>query len=71
MHGRLNSLLFPGVISYNFPHVRVGVGIGLLQTPGEQTVKYCRKFLSINFQYWTTSCMDASPVAACVVHFII
>jgi len=49
MHGRLNSLLFPGVISYNLPHVRVGVGNDLLQTPGEQIVKYCRKFLSTNF----------------------
>jgi len=71
MHGRLNSLLFPGVISYNLPHVRVGFGNDPLQTPGEQTVKYCRKFLYLNFRYCTPSCMVASPVAACVVHFII
>jgi hypothetical protein len=49
MHGRLNGLLFTDVIYYNLQHVRVGVGNDLLQTPGEQNVKYCRKFLSINF----------------------
>jgi hypothetical protein len=37
MHGRLNGLLFPDVIYYNLPHVRVGVGNDL-QMPGEQTV---------------------------------
>ena len=70
MYGRLNGLLFPDVIYCNLPHVRVGVGNDL-QTPGEQIVKYCRKFLSINFRYCTTSCIVASPIAACVVHFII
>jgi hypothetical protein len=49
MHGRINSLLFTDVVYYNLPHVRVGVGNDLPQTPGEQNVKYYRKFLSINF----------------------
>jgi hypothetical protein len=49
MHGRLNGLLFTDVIYRNLPHVRVGAGNDLPQTPGEQNVKYCRKFLSIHF----------------------
>jgi hypothetical protein len=53
MHGRLNSHLFPDVIYYNLPYVRVGVGNDLLQTPGEENVQYYRKFLSIYFQYCT------------------
>jgi len=71
MHGRLNGFLFPDVIYYNLPYVRVGVGDDLLQTPSGQIVKYCRKFSFIKFQYCTTSCVVASPITAYVVHFII